>query len=384
MIKQNFYEELNPLIGFNISIITNNHNVHNGFLLDVKRDFLVIQMGAKECYFSLNHIYAVSKNTRDFKGKVFDYISTQKQTLIELLNELKHHWVTVNGDSNLPFEGLLGTVTDSYIELFNKDKQFYIQLSNIHYLLKGINKKESSEVKEQKNSEGKTDNKQSEENQGKGFNADQKEEGDALEPKVNQESSAPLEKSKRQEVLPELKEEQPVQSEITKDQDILLEVNQVLEELSQLIAEPVNREGKSGQHTVSPGFEQPAARTKEHKADKDLAESMEDTAEYKNQISAEKKEKNIEVNEKEITSAINKKEIQSAIQEKHTEESLHSIPKEPKLAEKHDSKEKRAMLIKTLMESTEKMFTENRMQESQFSSLMKYAQRIHRNKRIKP
>ncbi|WP_419881296.1 DUF2642 domain-containing protein [Peribacillus sp. B-H-3] len=563
MIKPNFYKELNQLIGFNISIITNNHNVHNGFLLDVKNDFLVIQMNqAKECYFNLNQIYAVSKNTRDFKSKVFDYNSTQKQTFIELLNELKHQWVTVNGDSILSFEGLLGTVTDNYIELFNKDKQSYIQLPNIHYILKGINKRESSENKQQENREGKTDNKQSEANQGKEFNAELKEENDALdlkvneesaatleksehreflpevkeeppvqseiakdqevlseanqgkghnaelkdaldskvneesaatleksehreflpevkeeppvqseiakdqevlseanqgkghnaelkdaldskvneelaatleksehqevlpevkeEPpvqseiakdqevlseanqgkgfnaelkdaldsKVNEESAAHLEKSEHQEVLPEVKEEPSVQSEIAKDQEILLEVNQGLEVLSQLIAEPVTREGKSGHHGVSPGFEQPATRSKEHKADKYQAETIEDTAEYKEQKSTEKKKKNIEVSKKEFTSAINKKDIQSVIQENQAEESLNSIPQEPdkELPEKHDSKEKRAMIIQTLMKSSEKMFTENRMQESQFSSLMKYAQIIHRrkDKRVKP
>jgi hypothetical protein len=447
LIKPNFYKELNQLIGFNISIITNNHNVHNGFLLDVKNDFLVIQMNqAKECYFNLNQIYAVSKNTRDFKSKVFDYNSTQKQTFIELLNELKHQWVTVNGDSILSFEGLLGTVTDNYIELLNKDKQSYIQLPNIHYILKGINKRESSENKQQENREEKTDNKQSEANQGMEFNAELKEENDALDLKVNEESAATLEKSEHREFLPEVKEEPPVQSEIAKDQEvlseanqgkghnaelkdaldskvneelaahlekserqeflpevkkepsvqseiakdqeILLEVNQGLEVLSQLIAEPVTREGKSGHHGVSPGFEQPATRSKEHKADKYQAETIEDTAEYKEQKSTEKKKKNIEVSKKEFTSAINKKDIQSVIQENQAEESLNSIPQEPdkELPEKHDSKEKRAMIIQTLMKSSEKMFTENRMQESQFSSLMKYAQIIHRrkDKRVKP
>ncbi|SFC42518.1 Protein of unknown function [Bacillus sp. OV322] len=446
MIKPNFYKELHQLIGFNISIISNNQNVHNGFLLDVKNDFLVIQMNqAKECYFNLNQIYAVSKNTRDFKSKVFDYNSTQKQTFIELLNELRHQWVTVNGDSILSFEGLLGTVTDNYIELFNKDKQSYIQLSNIHYILKGINKRESSENKQQENREGKTDNKQSEANQGKEFNAELKEESDALDPKVNEvsaaileksehlevlaevkeepsaqsgmakdqeilseanqgkgfnaelkdaldskvneESAAHLEKSVRQEVLPEVKEEPSAQSEMAKDQEVLLEVNQGLEVLTQLIS-AVTREGKSGQHGVSPGFEQPGTRSKEHKADKYQAETIEDTAEYKEQISTEKKKKNIEVSKKEFSSSNNKKNIQSAIQENQAEESLNSVPQETieELPETHDPKEKRAMIIQTLMKSSEKMFTENSMQESQFSSLMKYAQIIHRrkDKRVNP
>ncbi|WP_181762253.1 DUF2642 domain-containing protein, partial [Bacillus sp. B4EP4a] len=201
MKKQNFQEALNSLIGFNISIISDDKNVHDGVVLDVKSDFIVIQMNPdKQCYFNLNQVYALSKNTKEFQAQILDHEPTQKQSFTELINELKDHWVTVNRENNLSFDGFLGTITNNYIVLINKDKQIYVQLSNILYIFKGIDNQESSENKQQEN---KGENKQSE--------ADQVKESDSVLKEDTEVNSIgeeePVEQKQEQDILTIGKEE---------------------------------------------------------------------------------------------------------------------------------------------------------------------------------
>ncbi|MGW8429167.1 DUF2642 domain-containing protein, partial [Peribacillus simplex] len=230
MKKQNFQEALNSLIGFNISIISDDKTVHDGVVLDVKSDFIVIQMNPdKQCYFNLNQVYALSKNTKEFQVQILDHETTQKQSFTELINELKGHWVTVNRENNLSIDGYLSTVTNNYIVLLNKDKQLYVQLSNILYIFTGIDNQKSSKNKQQEN---KDENKQSEADQvkesdsvlkedaevnskGKEEPVEQKQEQDILT--IGKEEPA----SAHPEVLSDVKEEPTVQStvnEVNKDQ----------------------------------------------------------------------------------------------------------------------------------------------------------------------
>ncbi|MFF2857045.1 DUF2642 domain-containing protein, partial [Peribacillus sp. NPDC058002] len=233
MKEQNFHEALNSLIGFNISIISDDKSVHNGVVLDVKSDFIVIQMNPdKQCYFNLNQVYALLKNTKEFEVQILDHEPTQKQSFTELINELKGHWVTVIRENNLSFDGFLSTVTNKYIVLLNKDKQLYVQLSNIFYIFKGIDDKESSENKQKENKDEKTENKQSDADQvkesssvlkedtevnskGKEEPAEQKQEQDILTFDKDEPASA------NSEVLSDVKEEPTVQStgnKVNKDQ----------------------------------------------------------------------------------------------------------------------------------------------------------------------
>ncbi|MFE4814399.1 DUF2642 domain-containing protein, partial [Peribacillus simplex] len=203
MKKQNFQDALNSLIGFNISIISDDKTVHNGVVLDVKSDFIVIQMNPdKQCYFNLNQVYALSKNTKEFQAQMLDHEPTQKQSFTELINELKGHWVTVNRENNLSFDGFLSTVTNNYIVLLNKDKQLYVQLSNILYIFKGMDNKESSENNQQENKDEETENKQSD--------ADQVKESDSVlkeDTEVNSKGEEPVEQKQEQDIITFDKEE---------------------------------------------------------------------------------------------------------------------------------------------------------------------------------
>ncbi|MBT2617377.1 MULTISPECIES: DUF2642 domain-containing protein [unclassified Bacillus (in: firmicutes)] len=246
MKKQNFQEALHSLIGFNVSIISDDKTVHDGVVLDVKSDFIVIQMNPdKPCYFNLNQVYALAKNTKEFQAQMIDHEPTQKQSFTELINELKGNWVTVNRDNNLTFDGFLSTVTNNYIVLLNKDKQLYVQLSNILYIFKGIDNKESSENKQQGDKDEKTENKQSEGEQVKESDSVLKEDTE-----VNSKGKEePIEEKQEQDILTIGKEGPASPIEISAHPEVLSVVKE----------EPVEQKQEQGILTI--GKEEPASPT---------------------------------------------------------------------------------------------------------------------------
>ncbi|MFE4145104.1 DUF2642 domain-containing protein [Peribacillus sp. YIM B13472] len=404
MKKQNFQEALNSLIGFNVSIISDDKTVHDGVVLDVKSDFIVIQMNPnKQCYFNLNQVYALSKNTKEFQVQILDHEPTQKQSFTELINELKGHWVTVNRENNLSFDGFLSTVTNNYIVLLNKDKQLFVQLSNILYIFKGIDNKESSENKSQENKDEKTENKQSEADQvkesdsvlkedtevnskGKEEPAEQKQEQDILTFGKEEPASA------TPEVLSDLKEEPIVQStvnEVDKDQSSVKESTDQYKkqkspeikkkESKEEIPSVTNPEISAHPEVLSDVKEEPTVQSTINKVNKNQSNVKKSTDKYKKQKSREKKKKE---SKKENSAVTNKKDIQEAIQENLTEEFRNSSPQEmnEQSAKKNNLKEKRKLIDKKcyeLMKSTEKMYAENGKQKTEYYSLMKFAERMH-------
>lgn len=404
MKKQNFQEALNSLIGFNVSIISDDKTVHDGVVLDVKSDFIVIQMNPnKQCYFNLNQVYALSKNTKEFQVQILDHEPTQKQSFTELINELKGHWVTVNRENNLSFDGFLSTVTNNYIVLLNKDKQLFVQLSNILYIFKGIDNKESSENKSQENKDEKTENKQSEADQvkesdsvlkedtevnskGKEEPAEQKQEQDILTFGKEEPASA------NPEVLSDLKEEPIVQStvnEVDKDQSSVKESTDQYKkqkspeikkkESKEEIPSVTNPEISAHPEVLSDVKEEPTVQSTINKVNKNQSNVKKSTDKYKKQKSREKKKKE---SKKKNSAVTNKKDIQEAIQENLTEEFRNSSPQEmnEQSAKKNNLKEKRKLIDKKcyeLMKSTKKMYAENGKQKTEYYSLMKFAERMH-------
>ncbi|SIR87458.1 Protein of unknown function [Peribacillus simplex] len=308
MKKQNFQEALNSLIGFNISIISDDKTVHDGVVLDVKSDFIVIQINPnKQCYFNLNQVYALSKNTKEFQAQILDHELTQKQSFTELINELQGHWVTVNKDNNLSFDGFLSTVTNNYIVLLNKDKQLYVQLSNILYIFKGIDKKESSENKQQENKDEKTENKQSEGDQVKESDSilkedteinskgeeepvDQKQEQDILTIGKEEPTSAPP------EVLSDVKEEPTVQStvnQVDKDQS---NVQESTDQYTEQKSPESKKENPTATNPVHPEVlsdvkEEPTVHSTVNEVKKNQSNVKKSTDKNKKQKSRKKKKK---------------------------------------------------------------------------------------------
>jgi hypothetical protein len=421
MKKQNFQEALNSLIGFNISIISDDKTVHDGVVLDVKSDFIVIKKNSdKQCYFNLNQVYALSKNTKEFQVQILDHEPTQKQSFTELINELKGQWVTVNRENNLSLDGFLSTVTNDYIVLLNKDKQLYVQLSDILYIFKGIDNKESSENKQQENKDEKTENKQSE--------SDQVKESDSVlkeDTKVNSKGKEePVEHKQEQDILTSDKEEPAsAQPEILSDvkeepasaqPEILSDVKEEPASAQPEILSDVKEEPASAQPEIlSDVKEEPTVQSSVNEVGKDQSNVKESTDKYKSQKSLEKKKKESKKgksseskkrksseskkekssgSKKEKSSESNKKDLQEAIQENLTEEFRNSDPLEmnEQSAKKNNLKEKRKLKDKKyyeLMKSTEKNYTENGNQKNEYYSLMKFAERMHgklKAKRSKP
>ncbi|QNK48878.1 DUF2642 domain-containing protein [Brevibacterium sp. PAMC23299] len=415
MKKQNFQEALHSLIGFNVSIISDDKTVHDGVVLDVKSDFIVIQMNPdKPCYFNLNQVYALSNNTKEFQAQILDHEPTQKQSFTELINELKGHWVTVKRDNNLTFDGFLSTVTNNYIVLINKDKQLYVQLSNILYIFKGIDNKESSDNKQQENKDEKTESKQAEGDQAKESDSklmedaevNSKEKEEPVEEKQEQAiltigkegPASPTEISAHPEVLSVMKEEQvgekQEQAILKEEQPLSIEISALPEVLSDVREEPtvqssvneVNKNQSNVKKSTNKYKKQKSTEKNKNKSKKDVKQS---TDKNKKQKSHEKKKKE---SKKENPSVTNNKDRQDEIQENLTEVFRESNPQEmnEQSAKKNDLKEKRKLIDKKcyeLMKSTEKMNTDNGNQKNEYYSLTKFAERMQgklKAKRLKP
>ncbi|MED3760837.1 DUF2642 domain-containing protein [Peribacillus frigoritolerans] len=417
MKKQNFQEALHSLIGFNVSIISDDKTVHDGVVLDVKSDFIVIQMNPdKPCYFNLNQVYALSKSTKEFQVQILDQEPTQKQSFTELINELKGNWVTVKRDNNLSFDGFLSTVTNNYIVLINKDKQLYVQLSNILYIFNGIENKESSDNKQQENKDEKTESKQAEGNQAK--ESDSKVMEDA---EVNsKEKEEPVEEKLEQDILTIGKEEPVSSTEISAHPEVLSVVKEEpVEQKQEQAILTIGKEGPASPtersthpEVLSDVREEPTVQSSVNEVNKNQSNVKKSTNKYKKQKSTEKKKKSKKdvkkstdknkkqrsrkkkkkESKKENPSVTNNKDRQDEIQENLTEVLMESNPQEmnEQSAKKNDLKEKRKLIDKKcyeLMKSTEKMNTDNGSQKNEYYSLTKFAERMHgklKAKRLKP
>ncbi|MFS0599754.1 DUF2642 domain-containing protein [Peribacillus frigoritolerans] len=379
MKKQNFQEALHSLIGFNVSIISDDKTVHDGVVLDVKSDFIVIQMNPdKPCYFNLNQVYALSKNTKEFQAQILDQEPTQKQSFTELINELKGNWVTVKRDNNLTFDGFLSTVTNNYIVLINKDKQLYVQLSNILYIFKGIDNKESSDNKQQENKDEKTESKQAE--------GDQAKESDSKLMEVaevnSKEKEEPVEEKQEQAILTIGKEGPASPTEISTHAEVLSDVRE--EPTVQSSVNEVNKNQSNVKKSTNKYKKQKSTEKNKNKSKKDVKKS---TDKNNKQKSHEKKKKESKKENPSVT-----KDRQDEIQENLTEVFRESSPQEmnEQSAKKNDLKEKRKLIDKKcyeLMKSTEKMNTDNGNQKTEYYSLMKFAERMQgklKAKRLKP
>ncbi|MFS0667709.1 DUF2642 domain-containing protein [Peribacillus frigoritolerans] len=388
MKKQNFQEALHSLIGFNVSIISDDKTVHDGVVLDVKSDFIVIQMNPdKPCYFNLNQVYALSKSTKEFQVQILDQETTQKQSFTELINELKGNWVTVKRDNNLTFDGFLSTVTNNYIVLINKDKQLYVQLSNILYIFKGIDNKESSENKQQENKDEKTESKQAEGDQAK--ESDSKLMEDA---EVNsKEKEEPVEEKQEQANLTIGKEGPASPTEISAHPEVLSDVRE--EPTVQSSVNEVNKNQSNVKKSTNKYKKQKfTGKKKKSKKEKFSESKKEKSSESKKEKSSESKKGKSSESKKGNPSVTNNNDRQDEIQENLTEVFRESSPQEmnEQSAKKNDLKEKRKLIDKKcyeLMKSTEKMNTDNGNQKTEYYSLMKFAERMQgklKAKRLKP
>ncbi|GIO28088.1 hypothetical protein [Ornithinibacillus bavariensis] len=128
---------LHSLKGTNIGLFLKNDNYIEGVLLDVNEDYLIIAILDKIHYLTINHIIALSKNSRDYdlKGDRSTYLHAW--SLDSVLEALKYSWVTINILSGKGTSGVLTDILSNYIVLVNNSKQLYFQKSCISDIYEG-------------------------------------------------------------------------------------------------------------------------------------------------------------------------------------------------------------------------------------------------------
>jgi hypothetical protein len=132
MNKIRLIESLPEVIGFQIGIYTNDGKQVNGILTNVKDDFLTVINDKNETFFfNLDKIQAFSKNTRKFKVDHKHGGHIYEQSLMELIDNYKYSWITVNCLNNLSFSGVLSIIADDHIILTVKEEKLYVQKDHI-------------------------------------------------------------------------------------------------------------------------------------------------------------------------------------------------------------------------------------------------------------
>lgn len=147
MKEETFLKVLNNFIGHKIGLYTNNESFVEGYLIDVKNDHFVIQVDLFVFYFSINNVYAISKNAKHSKPKEKGAPYVDKVFLNDVMNDFKYRWVTINSSGSQIFTGLLTRNTDDYVLLLNKDEQYFIQKSTISSIAEGVVEQESDLMK---------------------------------------------------------------------------------------------------------------------------------------------------------------------------------------------------------------------------------------------
>lgn len=122
------------LLNKNIGLYLNDSQFVEGVLLSILQDHIALDVNGKVCFFSIEHIQALSKNAKDnriFPRSIHDF----RDRFANTLKALKYNWVTINGLSNQAHFGVLSSIMEDYIQLINKEEILYIAktaISNIH------------------------------------------------------------------------------------------------------------------------------------------------------------------------------------------------------------------------------------------------------------
>lgn len=143
--ERKFENLLDGLIDMEIGLLLSDNQFIKGVLLDVKHDYLVVEVNQIVYYFALQHIQALSKNAKNFhiSSKMVPFI--EKKYLVDVLKELRHNWVSINSLSDQALFGVLSRISDDHITVINNSEILYIPHSNISNISKEqiiINKKQ--------------------------------------------------------------------------------------------------------------------------------------------------------------------------------------------------------------------------------------------------
>ena len=137
MQKRDFKKSLSVLKDREIIIFLSDNQFVEGILLDVKQDYLVVNVNQNIFYIALKHIQGLSKNAKGFRmsPQVMPYLN--KDNLTDLLMALQYNLISVNSLGKQAFFGMLSKISDDHITLIDNMEQLYIQKSYISNIYKG-------------------------------------------------------------------------------------------------------------------------------------------------------------------------------------------------------------------------------------------------------
>ncbi len=162
MVEGYFKKTIGGLLGKTVGFYLNDNQFIEGTLIDVKNDHLIVKVNEDIFYFPLSQVHALSKNAKDFRVSPQDVNYLDKNNLIDILQELKYNWITINCLSNQSFAGLLSRIGEDHIVLVNNSEQLFVQSSFITDIYKG--KYESTEQDSNNNEQEGNSSEENEEN----------------------------------------------------------------------------------------------------------------------------------------------------------------------------------------------------------------------------
>lgn len=204
-----FSDTLKSLVGYSIGIFSSDGTLVKGSLIDVKKDYLILQNKKGESfYYHLNQIKSISKNTKDLKTKSVNDDYLQAEKLYGILEHCKHRWVTINCHNDQLVTGYLSGVFEDHIILISSEEKIIMQTSHISNIFPGFYEHSDPAATDNSNKEETPSRSQTEKtsNVQQDVNEEKPQEDHRADSKTNSNSSIPNE-NKVQSQLREEKEE---------------------------------------------------------------------------------------------------------------------------------------------------------------------------------
>jgi hypothetical protein len=141
-----------------VKLYTIDGSTVQGLLKGIQNDYLEVESeGSGTTYFRLQNIKGIAKSVKDYQKKSLETSTGTPGLLSELLTELKHQWVTINGQNE--FTGILSSIQDDYVMLLGKDEQIILNSLHIEHFNKPGSQAASNETAEKNNEKSDTNTK---------------------------------------------------------------------------------------------------------------------------------------------------------------------------------------------------------------------------------
>lgn len=138
---------LSSLMNMKIGIYLENNQFVEGILLNVKQDYLAVDVNGTVSYYTLEHIQAITNNAKDFRIFPESSVHLNSHELTDVLRDLKYNWVTINSLSDQALFGVLSNVLEDAIIVINNQGLHCIAKSHIANIHKGMYEKEKNLIK---------------------------------------------------------------------------------------------------------------------------------------------------------------------------------------------------------------------------------------------